>query len=266
MPQEPEVRAGESLAGYLARRTGVAAAQAALDRATAALAAGERGTADAYAAALEAWLALGGADLPERGEAVAARLALPTDLLDRGAAALSGGQAARLRLAAVLLVRADVLLLDEPTNDLDADGLAALEDLVAGYPGGLVVVSHDREFLARTATRVLELDEFSRDATAYGGGWEAYRAQRAAARTGPSRSTRRTRRPGRPWWSGPAGRRSGPGPAPAGLQPEARAGQAHPLPRGPALAADRRPRGRRPSASWPAWRWWTSRGTRGSCG
>jgi ATPase subunit of ABC transporter with duplicated ATPase domains len=185
VPQEPGVRAGETLADYLARRTGVAAAQAALDRATAALAAGERGADDRYPAALEAWLALGGADLAERAGTVAARLALPAALsgiLDRGAAALSGGQAARLRLAAVLLVRADVLLLDEPTNDLDADGLAALEDLVAGYPGGLVVVSHDREFLARTVTRVFELDEFSRGGTAYGGGWAAYLAERAAAR------------------------------------------------------------------------------------
>ncbi|HZB50524.1 MAG TPA: ATP-binding cassette domain-containing protein, partial [Mycobacteriales bacterium] len=160
VPQEPGVRPGETLGGYLARRTGVAAAQAALD----------------------GWLALGGADLAERAAAVAARLGLPPDLPDRGAGALSGGQSARLRLAAVLLVRADVLLLDEPTNDLDDDGLAALEELVAGYPGGLVVVSHDREFLARAAARVLELDEFDHGGTAYGGGWEAYLAERVAAR------------------------------------------------------------------------------------
>jgi ATPase subunit of ABC transporter with duplicated ATPase domains len=183
VPQEPGVEPDESLAAYLARRTGVAAAQSRLDAATAALAAGERGADDAYAAALEEWLALGGADLAERAAAVADRLGLPPDVLDRGAAALSGGQSARLRLAAVLLTRADVLLLDEPTNDLDADGLDALEDLVTGYPGGIVVVSHDREFLARTATRVVELDEFERTATAYGGGWEAYLAERAAART-----------------------------------------------------------------------------------
>ena len=183
VPQEPGVRPGETLAGYLARRTGVATAQEVLDRATAALAAGERGADDRYAAALEAWLALGGADLEERAGAVADRLALPADVLDRGAAALSGGESARLRLAAVLLVRADVVLLDEPTNDLDADGLAALEDMVAGYPGGVVLVSHDREFLALTVTRVVELDEFTRGATAYGGGWAAYLAERAAARS-----------------------------------------------------------------------------------
>ena len=183
VPQEPGVEAGESLAAYLARRTGVAAAQARLDGATEALTAASPGAGDAYAAALEAWLALGGADLDDRAEAVAGRLGLPAGLLDRGAAALSGGQSARLRLAAVLLVRADVLLLDEPTNDLDSDGLAALEDLVAGYPGGIVLVSHDREFLARTVTRVLELDEFDRTGTGYGGGWAAYLAERAAARS-----------------------------------------------------------------------------------
>ncbi|HZB48203.1 MAG TPA: ATP-binding cassette domain-containing protein, partial [Mycobacteriales bacterium] len=77
VPQEPGVRPGETLGGYLARRTGVAAAQAALDGATAALAAGERGADDRYATALDAWLALGGADLEERAAAVADRLALP---------------------------------------------------------------------------------------------------------------------------------------------------------------------------------------------
>jgi ATPase subunit of ABC transporter with duplicated ATPase domains len=183
VPQEPGVRPGEMLAGYLARRTGVATAQETLDRATAALAGGERSAGDRYAAALEAWLALGGADLEDRARAVADRLALPADVLDRGAAALSGGQSARLRLAAVLLVLADVVLLDEPTNDLDTDGLTALEDMVTGYPGGVVLVSHDREFLALTVTRVVELDEFTRGATAYGGGWAAYLAERAAART-----------------------------------------------------------------------------------
>ena len=160
VPQEPDVLPGETLAGYLARHTGVAAATAELDRATAALAAGEPGADTRYPAALEAWLAVGAADLAERAEAVTARLGLAVDVLARGAGQLSGGQAARLRLAVVLLARADVLLLDEPTNDLDLPGLAALEEMVAGYAGTLVVVSHDREFCARVAHRVVEIDEF----------------------------------------------------------------------------------------------------------
>jgi ATPase subunit of ABC transporter with duplicated ATPase domains len=191
VPQEAGALPGETLAGYLARRTGVAAAQAALDAATEALAGGAGrtpdggaagGVDDAYAAALERWLALGGADLPERAAAMSAVLGLPADLLDRGAQRLSGGQSARLRLAAVLLVRTDVLLLDEPTNDLDLAGLAALEDMVAGYSGALVLVSHDREFLARTVDRVVEIDEFSRGVSEFRGGWQAYLDERAAAR------------------------------------------------------------------------------------
>ena len=72
--------------------------------------------------------------------------------------ALSGGQAARAGLASLLLSRYDVFLLDEPTNDLDLDGLARLEAFVQGQRAGIVLVSHDREFLSRTVTRIVELD------------------------------------------------------------------------------------------------------------
>jgi len=85
-------------------------------------------------------------------------------------------------LATALVSQGDVLLLDEPTNDLDLEGLSALEELVRGTPAAVVLVSHDREFLARTVTDVLELDEFSRQASAYTGGWQAYLDERAAAR------------------------------------------------------------------------------------
>ena len=95
--------------------------------------------------------------------------------------ALSGGQGARASLAAILLSRFDVLLLDEPTNDLDFDGLARLERFVAERPGGAVIVSHDRAFLERTITRVLELDEIAHTASEYGGGWAGYVELRATA-------------------------------------------------------------------------------------
>ena len=94
---------------------------------------------------------------------------------------LSGGQPARLRLAAVLLTRADVLLLDEPTNDLDAAGLDLLESHVRAYQGAIVLVSHDREFLARTTTAIAELDEFTHKITVFGGGWDAYVEEKANA-------------------------------------------------------------------------------------
>jgi ATPase subunit of ABC transporter with duplicated ATPase domains len=105
-----------------------------------------------------------------------ASLGLPADL-DRPAAALSGGQAARLALAAVLLARFDVLLLDEPTNDLDLAGLDLLENHLAAFRGGLVVVSHDRTFLERIARQVLQIDPHTRAVKLYGGGYQAYREE-----------------------------------------------------------------------------------------
>jgi ATPase subunit of ABC transporter with duplicated ATPase domains len=182
VPQESAAKPGETLADYLARCTGVAAADRRLTAATEALGAQRPGSDTEYADALEAWLALGGADLPERAAAVSEQLGLAAGLVDRGAGQLSGGQSARLRLATALLVRADVLLLDEPTNDLDDSGLQALESMVAGFGGGIVLVSHDREFCARTVERVLEIDEFTHQAREYAGGWQAYLDERAAAR------------------------------------------------------------------------------------
>lgn len=91
--------------------------------------------------------------------------------------ALSGGQAARVGLAALLLSRFDIVLLDEPTNDLDLDGLARLEDFVTDLRGGVVLVS-DREFLARNVTRVLELDRAQNTTTVFGGGYESYLQER----------------------------------------------------------------------------------------
>ncbi|GIJ51925.1 ABC transporter ATP-binding protein [Virgisporangium aliadipatigenens] len=181
LPQEPERRPGETVAHFLERRTGVADAQRALDKSTAALTEGRPGADDEYAVALERWLALGGADLPERAAQVAADLGLTVDL-DHPMTALSGGQAARAGLASLLLSRYDVFLLDEPTNDLDLDGLARLEAFVTGLRAGVVLVSHDREFLARTVTDVLELDLAQQQVNHYGGGYEGYLEERATAR------------------------------------------------------------------------------------
>lgn len=181
LPQEPERRPGETVAGFLARRTGVARAQADLDAATEGLVEGRDGADDAYAAALERWLALGGADLDDRAGEVAAELGLAVDL-GQPMTALSGGQAARAGLASLLLSRYDVFLLDEPTNDLDLDGLDRLERFVTGLRAGTVVVSHDREFLSGTVTRVLELDLAQRRVNEYGGGYDAYLAEREVAK------------------------------------------------------------------------------------
>ncbi len=182
LAQEPDIRPGESLADHLARRTQVAAAQADLDAAIEALASGAAGADNAYDAALQRWLALGGADLPERMAEVTAKLGLPANLLDRNAAELSGGQKARLGLAAVLLAQPDVLLLDEPTNDLDDAGLGVLEAHLRRSKAGLALVSHDRALLAAIAGQILELDEFTRRGSMFAGGWDAYVAERELAR------------------------------------------------------------------------------------
>ncbi|MEV6517068.1 ABC-F family ATP-binding cassette domain-containing protein [Micromonospora chalcea] len=181
LPQEPERRPGETVREFLARRTGVSAAQAALDAATEALTAGAAGADDAYANALERWLDLGGADLDERAGQVAAELGLDVGL-DHPMTGLSGGQAARAGLASLLLSRYDIFLLDEPTNDLDLAGLDRLERFVTGLRAGTVVVSHDREFLTRTVTRIVELDLHQRQVNHYGGGYAAYLEEREVAR------------------------------------------------------------------------------------
>jgi ATPase subunit of ABC transporter with duplicated ATPase domains len=182
LPQETARVPGETVRGFLGRRTGVTAASATLETATTALAEGAPGADDAYAAALERWLDLGGADLEERTAEVAADLGLSADLLDAPMTALSGGQAARANLASLLLARFDVFLLDEPTNDLDLAGLARLERWVRDLRAGTVVISHDREFLARTVTSVLELDLAQQQITHYGGGYDSYLAERETAR------------------------------------------------------------------------------------
>ncbi|MEV0090732.1 ABC-F family ATP-binding cassette domain-containing protein [Streptomyces sp. NPDC050738] len=181
LPQEPERREGETVRAFLARRTGVAAAQTAMDEATQGLVDGTPGADDEYSVTLERWLDLGGADLDERADEVAATLGLTVGL-DQPMTALSGGQAARAGLASLLLSRYDVFLLDEPTNDLDLDGLERLESFVTGLRAGTVVISHDREFLTRTVTKVLELDLAQQQITLYGGGYAAYLEERDTAR------------------------------------------------------------------------------------
>jgi ATPase subunit of ABC transporter with duplicated ATPase domains len=185
LAQEPERLAGETVRDFLARRTGVAAAQVAMDAAAEALADAGPGADDRYAAALERWLALGGADLDDRMDAVLADVGLDlggnsaSDALMTG---LSGGQAARAGLATLLASRYDVLLLDEPTNDLDLDGLARLEAFVTGLRAPAVIVSHDREFLARTVNRIVELDLAQQQVGIYQGGYQAYLDEREVAR------------------------------------------------------------------------------------
>jgi len=181
LPQEPDRSDTESVADFIARRTGVAAANAELDVATAALAGGEAGADDRYADAFDRWLALGAADLDSRLGAVCDDLGIEERLLGQSMSTLSGGEAARVGLAALLLARFDVYLLDEPTNDLDLVGLDRLERWVNEQQAGIVVVSHDREFLRRTVTHVAELDPYTHRLSLFAGGWDAFLAEREVA-------------------------------------------------------------------------------------
>ncbi|WP_217246068.1 ribosomal protection-like ABC-F family protein [Streptomyces sp. AC602_WCS936] len=101
---------------------------------------------------------------------------------DRTVGALSGGEQVRLRLAALLAASPEVLLLDEPTNHLDAAALTWLEDHLRIRRGTTVAVSHDRTFLDRVATTLLEVDADRRTVTRYGNGYTGYLAEKAAAR------------------------------------------------------------------------------------
>ncbi|MGB7318564.1 MAG: ATP-binding cassette domain-containing protein [Planktotalea sp.] len=91
---------------------------------------------------------------------------------------LSGGEKARLLLAKIMARESNLLVLDEPTNDLDVETLDLLQDLLGDYPGTVLLVSHDRDFLDRVASTTVAMEGDGR-ATVYAGGWSDYRAQRA---------------------------------------------------------------------------------------
>jgi ATPase subunit of ABC transporter with duplicated ATPase domains len=185
LPQEPEARPGESVRDYLARRTGVETAEHEMDALAARLAAephlAEAHLAKAYSDALDRYLALGGEDFDARVGATLDDVGLDRSSA-RGLATLSGGEAARVALAAILLARFDVFLLDEPTNNLDFAGLDRLERFLQGLPAGVVLVSHDRAFLDRTINRIVEIEAETRRVHEYAGTWTEYEAARLRER------------------------------------------------------------------------------------
>jgi len=187
LPQEHERVVGETVAEYVGRRTGTTVATREMDAAaealgdTAGVAPGAPDPADVYSTALERWLASGAADLDDRLPVVLAELGLSLSS-DALMTSLSGGQAARVGLAALLLSRFDIVLLDEPTNDLDLDGLERLEGFIRGLRGGVVLVSHDRAFLASSVTRVVELDLAQGTNRVYGGGYDSFLEERETAK------------------------------------------------------------------------------------
>jgi ATPase subunit of ABC transporter with duplicated ATPase domains len=183
LAQEPDPLAGETTAAYLRRRTGLAAAEAAMETALERMRRRPgRAELQAYDDTLARFLALGGDDHDARAPRVLTDVGLRADALDRPVAGLSGGERVKAGLAAILLARFDVLLLDEPTNNLDFDGLARLERFLAGEDRGVVLVSHDRAFLSAVTTRIAELDLHSHRLSDYGGGYDAYVEERRRRR------------------------------------------------------------------------------------
>ncbi|MEU4174009.1 ribosomal protection-like ABC-F family protein [Streptomyces sp. NPDC026589] len=158
------------------------AIEARMRRLEAAMADGDTSALDAYGEAVSAFELRGGYDADARLERALHGLGLRQ--VDRASTlgALSGGERARLRLAAVLAAAPEVLLLDEPTNHLDEAALSWLEEHLRGRRGTTVTVSHDRRFLEHVATSLLEVDGDRHGVVRYGNGYTGYLAERAAAR------------------------------------------------------------------------------------
>ncbi|MEV7617454.1 ABC-F family ATP-binding cassette domain-containing protein [Streptomyces sp. NPDC089799] len=135
-----------------------------------------------YADLITAFELRGGYGADARVERALHGLGLPLLPRDRTVGSLSGGEQVRLRLAALLASAPEVLLLDEPTNHLDGAALAWLEEHLRARRGITVAVSHDREFLERVATSLLEVDGDLHRTVRYGNGYAGYLAERAADR------------------------------------------------------------------------------------
>jgi ATPase subunit of ABC transporter with duplicated ATPase domains len=135
-----------------------------------------------YTSVLDKWTSLGGADLDSRLLALLDSWDLPEELCSRPVGDLSGGQQARVTLCSIVLARFDIFLLDEPTNNLDFVGLENLEGFCEATRGSLVIVSHDREFLDRTATSILEIQEGTHRGVEYAGGYSEFLEQREQRR------------------------------------------------------------------------------------
>jgi len=124
---------------------------------------------------------LGGYELEARAREVLHGLGFEDDRIDADAGLLSGGWKMRVAMAKVLLGRPDVLLMDEPTNHLDIESIIWLEGFLKSYPGSLLMTSHDREFMNRVVSKVVEIDDG--ELNMYSGNYDFYDRERALRET-----------------------------------------------------------------------------------
>ena len=122
---------------------------------------------------------LGGYALEARAREILAGLSFREDSIEDDVGKLSGGWKMRVALARILLMRPDGLLLDEPTNHLDLESIIWLERFLREFEGALIITSHDREFLNRLVTKIVEID--AGDILTYAGNYDFYQQQRALA-------------------------------------------------------------------------------------
>ncbi|MBX3196019.1 MAG: ABC-F family ATP-binding cassette domain-containing protein [Microbacteriaceae bacterium] len=126
------------------------------------------------------FLAAGGYAAEAEAASIASNLALPDRILDQPLGTLSGGQRRRIELARILFSGAETMILDEPTNHLDADSVVWLREFLKGYPGGVIVISHDVNLVEEVVNRVFYLDANRQVIDVYNMGWKHYLRQREA--------------------------------------------------------------------------------------
>ncbi len=136
---------------------------------------------DRFGEVQEEYEHLGGYTLEAQAREVLAGLGFAEDQIDGDVGALSGGWKMRVALARVLLGRPDVLLMDEPTNHLDIESIVWLEQFLKEYKGSLLMTSHDREFMNRIVSKILEIDEG--EVVTYSGNYDFYERERAIRET-----------------------------------------------------------------------------------